>query len=187
MKVFGKILPFILLLTVLIGCDKDERPDYYYRFKINGVQKEFRANKDANIVFIETGGLNTTTFTMVTGNDPEKNSLTIQLRTVEDVTQGVTYIMQEPIFVGSVLAPALTFLYLDENGKIFLGSRLQSENPGARDDGSLIFTSITTEGSYGRFEAIIFDAEDGTSDLSSRQVYTITDGEFFLPNFISLR
>lgn len=187
MKVFSKIIPIILLLAVLTGCDKDERPDYYYRFKINGVQKEFRANRDANIVFIETGGLNTTTFTMVTGNDPNKNSLTIQLRTVEDVTQGVTYIMQEPVFVSGVLSPALTFLYLDENGKIFLGGRLQSENPGARDNGSLIFTDITKEGSYGRFEAVVFDAEDETSELSARQAFTITDGEFFLPNFVSLR
>ncbi|MDX5478381.1 MAG: hypothetical protein LPJ98_07970, partial [Cyclobacteriaceae bacterium] len=111
----------------------------------------------------------------------------IQLRTVEDVTQGVTYIMQEPVFVSGVLSPALTFLYLDENGKIFLGGRLQSENPGARDNGSLIFTDITTEGSYGRFEAVVFDAEDETSELSARQAFTITDGEFFLPNFVSLR
>lgn len=187
MKVFSKIIPIILLLAALTGCDKDERPDYYYRFKINGVQKEFRANRDANIVFIETGGANSTIFTMVTGNDPEKNSMIISLRTVESVVQGTTYIMQEPVFVNSILSPALTFVYFDENGKQFIGGMLQSENPGARDNGSLIFTDITTEGSYGRFEAVVFDAEDETSELSTRQAFTITDGEFFLPNFISLR
>jgi hypothetical protein len=188
MKILGKIVTFVLLIAALTGCEKDpERPDYYFRFRFNGVQKEFKASNDSNIVFIEDGGLQLATFNMVSQKDPAKNSVYIGLRTPDTPQVGVRYDMQIPVNVQGVLSPQVTVLYFDENGKAFLATLLASSNPGARDDASVTFSEITTEGSYGTFEALVFEAEDETSELSTRQAYTITGGEFFLPNFVSLR
>ena len=188
MKITGKLFIFVLLIFSLTGCEKEpEGPDYFFRFKFNGVQKEFKATKDSNIVFIDDQGLQLATFNMVSQQDPAKNSIFIGLRTPETPKIGITYEMQVPIIVQGELSTQVTFLYFDENGKAFLATLLASSHPGARDDASVTFSEISTEGSNGTFEALVFEAEDETSDLSNRQAFTITDGEFFLPNLVSLR
>ncbi|EKB48873.1 hypothetical protein [Cecembia lonarensis] len=185
-----RILTVFLTLTIFglfSSCDRGpERPDFYYRFKFNGVQKEFKASTDADITFIETQfGFNLATFTMVTGRNTDRNALVIGLRYIGELQ--TAYQMQTPIMVNNVLSTTLTFFFLDENGKPYLATLLQSENPGALDDGRVEFTAITPEGSYGTFEAIVFDPTEETSELSARQIYRITDGEFFLPNVSSIR
>jgi hypothetical protein len=185
-----KIIPILLVLMafgLFSSCDsRPERPDYFYRFKFNGVEKEFKASTDADIIFIDApGGLKLATFTMVSGRDTDRNALIIGLRYRDEMVR--SYEMQTPIMVNGVLSPTLTFLYLDENGKPYLATLLQSQNPGARDDGRLEFTEITPEGSFGTFEAVVFDPSEETSELSARQAFTITEGEFFLPNVASIR
>jgi hypothetical protein len=187
MKRLINLMVILIVFGLFSSCDRGpERPDFYYRFKFNGVQKEFKAGPNSDITFIDTqGGFNLATFTMVTSSNPDRNALIIGLRYRGELS--TAYEMQSPIMVNGILSPTLTFLYLDENGKPFLATLLQSENPGARDDGRLVFTDITREGSFGTFEAIIFDPLEETSELSARQAYRITDGEFFLPNVASIR
>ncbi len=182
-----QLLVFALLILVMASCkEEDPRPDYYYRFKVDGVQKEFKATKDAGIVFLDEP--NSTNrimfFTMVSETDPNKNSLVISLRTTESVQSGTEYRMQEPLTVNNALVPRISFLYFDENAESFGATLLRDNNPGARDNATLIFTQITTEGSYGEFSAVIFDME-ASGDLADREAVLITDGEFFLPNFAS--
>lgn len=188
MKTLHRILSFAIVLLILTSCkDEDPRPDYYYKFKVNGVQKEFKATKDAGIVFLdEPNSINKIIFfTMVSNSDPQKNSVVISLRSTEDVESGIEYQMQEPLTVNSTIVPRISIVYFDEKGKSFGATLLQSLNPGARDNAKLKFTQITTEGSYGTFEAIAFDMS-ATGDLNVRQELLITDGEFFMPNFVSL-
>jgi hypothetical protein len=188
MKILVKIFTFVLLIIALTGCDKEpERPDYYFRFRFNGVQKEFRATNDSNIVFIEDGGLQLATFNMVSQKNPAINSIYIGLRTTEAPQVGVTYELQVPVIVQGELSPQVTVLYFDENGKAYLASLLTFSNPGARDDATVTFTEISREGSIGTFDALVFEAEDETSEISNRQEFTITGGEFYLPNLVSLR
>lgn len=181
------ILVSFLVIGLFASCDRGpERPDYFYRFKFNGVEKEFKASTDADIIFIDApGGLKLATFTMVSGRDTDRNALIIGLRYRDEMLR--SYEMQTPIMVNGVLSPTLTFFYLDENGKAYLATLLQSQNPGARDDGRVAFTDITPEGSFGTFEAVVFDVTEETSELSARQAFTITEGEFFLPNVASIR
>lgn len=187
-------IPKILLLCLFVvfafsSCDKeDPRPNYNYKFKVNGVEKEFSGSNDANIVFIEDPNSSNrfTIFTFVTGNDPNKNAIIISLRTNVTPEFGVNYEMQNPILVNDQPAPALTLIYLDENGKEYGAVLLQSLNPGAMDNASLMLTELTTEGSYGTFEAVAFDLNQ-TGELSQRTPLNITDGEFFMPNVVSLR
>jgi hypothetical protein len=186
------IINFLLLIIVVFtfsSCEKDDlRPNYYYKFKVNGVQKEFKGSKDANIVFIEDPNSSNrfTVFTFVTGNDPTKNAMVISLRTNVTPEFGIKYEMQQPIIINEQVVPSLAIIYLDENGKEYTATLLQSQHPGAMDNGSLMLTELTSEGSYGVFEAVIFDVNQ-TGELSQRQPLTITDGEFFMPNLVSLR
>lgn len=178
-----------MVLILFTSCDKEEpRPNYYYKFKINGVEKEFKGSKDANIVFIEDSETSNryTIFTFVTGNDPTKNALVISLRTNVTPEYGIRYTMQHPIFINEVVAPSLSFVYFDENGKEFGATRLQSTNPGAADDGSLMLAELFAEGSTGMFEATMFDLSY-EGELSQRVPMYLTDGEFFMPNMVSLR
>ncbi|WP_373524221.1 hypothetical protein [Aquiflexum sp.] len=189
MKIAKILLLCLFVIFAFSSCDKeDPRPNYYYKFKVNGVEKEFKANNDANIVFIEdTNSSNRfTIFTFITGSDPNKNAIIISLRTTVSPEFGVNYTMQNPIVVNEQTAPSLTFIYLDENGKEYGATLLQSRNPGAMDDGSLMLTELSAEGSYGTFQAVTFDL-NSTGELSQRQSLILTDGEFFMPNVVSLR
>ncbi|MCC6009357.1 MAG: hypothetical protein JJU40_17035, partial [Rhodobacteraceae bacterium] len=137
MKRFIKLSIFLVVFGLFASCDRGpERPGYFYRFKFNGVQKEFKASTDADIIFIDApGGLKLATFTMVTGRDTDRNALVIGLRYRGEM--GTSFEMQNPIMVNGILSPTLTFLYFDENGKAYLATLLQSQNPGALDDGRL--------------------------------------------------
>ncbi|EOZ93591.1 hypothetical protein A33Q_3537 [Indibacter alkaliphilus LW1] len=189
MRFLRNLLLLITFVAVFSSCDREpDRPDYYYRFKVNGVQKEFRANTDSGILFLDDPNeVNRyMLFNMTTGRDNEKNSLFISLRTLETITIGTRYEMQLGINVNNQVVPRITVLYFDENGDQFIADLLQRDNPGARDDAWIVFDELIQEGSYGRFEATIFSVDDD-GELSERQDILITDGEFFIPNFISLR
>ncbi|WP_373494646.1 hypothetical protein [Aquiflexum sp.] len=189
MKITKILLLCLFVVFAFSSCNKDEpRPNYFYKFKVNGVEKEFKASNDANIVFIEDPNSDNrfTLFTFVTGSDPNKNAVIISLRTTVAPEYGLKYEMQRTVFVNSQPTPVLTFIYLDENGKEYGATLLQSQNPGAMDNGSLTLTGLTTEGSIGRFEAVVFDLNH-TGELSQRTPLNLTDGEFFIPNFVSLR
>lgn len=181
-------LSFLLLFTVFLfsSCEKEEpRPDYFYSFKVNGVQKEFRINNDGGITFLEDGPNRFTLFNMVTGNDLSKNSIIMSFRNKDQIELGLRYIMQNPIVINGTLSPSLALIYFDENGKEFGATLLQSSNPGALDDCSFKITNFTTEGSIGEFEGVVFDLSD-SGPLANRTPVLITEGKFFLPNFVSI-
>lgn len=185
MKNFTITILLLLAVFSFSSCEKeDPKPDYYYSFKVNGVQKEFRINNDAGITFLEDGPNRFTLFNMVTGDVLSKNAIIMSFRNMEQIELGQTYIMQNPIVVNGTLSPSLVLIYFDENGKEYGATLLQSSNPGALDDCSFKITEFTTEGSVGEFEGVIFDQRD-TRPLNQRTPVLITEGKFFLPNFIS--
>ncbi|TVP43158.1 MAG: hypothetical protein EA341_18540 [Mongoliibacter sp.] len=189
MRLLSKILLLSVFVAVFSSCDREpDRPDYYYRFKVNGVQQEFRANDEAGILFLEDPNeVNRyMLFTMTTRNDNQKNAIYISLRTLETITIGTRYEMQLGINVNNRVVPRITTLYFDENGNQFIADLLQRNHPGARDDGWVVFDELNPQGSIGRFEATLFPIDDD-GELSERQELKITEGEFFIPNNISLR
>lgn len=189
MKLFSKIFTLLCILALYSSCDKEpERPDYYFRYAINGVQKEFKANKDSGILFLDDPeSINKfALFTMTTGDDNEKNALFMSLRYQETLDPGLTYIMQEPMVVNNQEVPRISTVYFDEIGKEHAAVLLKSNNPGAEDNATVTVTSLVEEGSYGTFSAVVF-AADATGDLADRTPIRITNGEYFLPNFRSLR
>lgn len=190
MKRITQIVSLLLVLFAASSCEKEpERPDYNYSFKIDGVEKRFSASNDANIVFIDdvVNGLRLAIWTMVSGGDPEKNSVIISLRTTERLEMGLTYQMQEEIVVQGRVSPRMTMIYFDENGKAWGATLLRSQNPGARDNCNLSLTDFTTEGTTGTFEGVLFDLSDNTTPLADRTAMLLTEGKFFLPNFVENR
>lgn len=187
MKSIKYLSAIILIAFLLNSCGEKEapRPDYNFSFKVNGVTKEFKANRDSDITFVTNQGTGnrTTIFTMLSGNDPSKNSISIVLRTNTSLSIGTRYEMQVPITVNNVVVPSIVFQYFDEDGKEYAAYLLKSANFGAGDDASIILSDFTDEGSFGLFEGVLFDVTD-TSDLSQRTPLLITEGRFFLPNFI---
>lgn len=189
MKVLFRLMLLTAFVSLFSSCDREPpRPDYFYRFKVDGVQKEFKANSESGIIFLEDpNDLNKyMVFSMTTGKDDDINSFFISLRTLETITIGTTYQMQLGINVNNRVVPRITVVYSDENGDQFIADLLQRDNPGAKDDAWIVFDKLVQEGSYGRFEATVFSV-DHEGELSERVPVKITDGEFFLPNFISLR
>lgn len=185
MKNIGISILLLFAVFSFSSCEKeDPKPDYYYSFKVNGVQKEFKINKDAGITFLEDGPNRFTLFNMVTGDVLSKNAMIMSFRNSEQIELGLRYIMQNPIVVNGTVSPSLVLIYFDENGKEYGATLLQSSNPGALDDCSFKITDFTTEGSVGEFEGVVFDLSD-SGPKANRTPVLITEGKFFLPNFIS--
>ncbi|GHB23541.1 hypothetical protein [Mongoliitalea lutea] len=182
-------LPLLFLGIILLfnsACDReDDRPDYFYSFSVDGVEKNHRANRDANIVFIDDSqnNIRLTTWTMVTGNNTERNAIVIALRTIERLELGFTYQMQVPIVVNSVTSPSIAFFYLDENGKAWGALNLESLNPGTPENASIRLVDFSAEGTTGVFDGVLVDMEDDRP-LNQRRTIQITNGRFFLPNFV---
>lgn len=187
MKSLRLIFSLALILFFFNSCsDKEEpRPNYNYSFKVNGVLKEFTASRDADVTFItnQGSGGRTTIFTMVTGDSPETNAISLLLRTNTSIEVGRTYQMQLPLQINEVLVPSIVLQYLDEDGNEYVAYLLQSENPGAQDDANVTINIFNDEGTIGTFEGVVFDAND-QGPLGQRTPLLITEGRFFLPNFI---
>lgn len=120
---------------------------------------------------------------MVTGNNRKRNAIIIALRTIERLELGFTYEMQIPVVVNSVTAPSIAFLYIDENGKSWCAFNLASLNPGTPENASIRLTDFSTEGTTGVFDGVLVDMEDDRP-LDQRRAVQITNGRFFLPNFV---
>lgn len=189
MKNYVASLFLIIIAFVSFSCEKkDERPDYFYSFRVDGVEKSFKANQNSNIVFIDDrqSNIRIAFWTMVTGNDNLRNSLVLSLRTLERIELGLTYEMQVPIVVQTTTSPSISFVYFDENGKEWGATMLRSLNPGAQDNASIRITDFSAEGSRGSFEGVLVDMQD-PRPLDQRRTIRITDGRFFLPNFVENR
>jgi hypothetical protein len=189
MKNYVATLFLVIIAFVSFSCDKeDERPDYFYSFQVDGVEKSFKANQNANIVFIDDRQNNARIafWTMVTGTNTQRNTLVISLRTIERLELGLNYEMQVPIVVQNTTVPSITMVYFDENGKEWGATLLQSLHPGAQDNASVRLTEFTTEGSSGVFQGVLVDMQD-TRPIEQRRTIQLSNGRFFLPNFVENR
>jgi hypothetical protein len=184
MKKAHSILLVLLVTLLSLSCNKEaeERPNYYYRFKVNGVQKEFSANTNASIGLVDdvNSGLFLAFLTMVTGNDGDKNAIVISLRTERGLLLDREYTMQEEITFQGKVSPTIAAFYLNERGKAFDATKLQKLYPGAEDDFIIKFTAFYPESIYGNFEGVLFDSSE-SGDLGSREPLYITEGKFYLP------
>jgi hypothetical protein len=172
---------FIISLFFLSSCiDKDKRPDYYFKFKVDGVQKSFKASTDAVIVLDDPRSNDKRNIlNMVSSSDIEKNSIVIVIR-VNRVEVGQDYILQEAVILNGATLPQVAIAYWDENKIVYGASLLKSISPDALDDAVVTLTKFTTEGGYGTFSGILFKSLD-EGPIGMRKPIVISEGEFYLP------
>ena len=188
----NRLLSIIAAFSIFLlfsSCDKEpDRPDYFYSFKIDGVEKRFKANTKSNIVYLDNvpPGVRVALFSMSTGNDFTKNTVTISLRTVERIELNFAYTSQDEIVVQNSLVPVVTIVYTDENGKEYLSEALLSQYPGNPFGASISMNNFTTEGSTGEFSGVLYDASD-SRPINEKRTFRITEGKYFLPNFVENR
>lgn len=188
----NRLLSIIAAFSIFLlfsSCDKEpDRPDYFYSFKIDGVEKRFKANSNSNIVYLDNvpPGVRVAFFSMATGNDETKNTIFISLRTVERIELNFPYTSENEIVVQNKLVPIVTIVYTDENGKQYLSEALLSQFPGNPFEASISMTNFTTEGSTGEFSGVMYDATD-SRPMNERRTFRITEGKYFLPNFVENR
>ncbi|MGY6558086.1 MAG: hypothetical protein ACXIT9_02265 [Nitritalea sp.] len=192
-----------LALLFFSGCSlfqsEDEGPAYMYRFTIDGQERVFQANRDGSIFVLEPSNTGNDTRVMVismfNGRPIEgdrqgnlKESIVIVARSIDPFDIQVPYRMGERVPFGAETVNRLNVIYTDADGKEWFGGLLRREHPTATDSGSLTLTGFGPEGITGRFEAVVFDAEEtdrlveSGGDLGARPSKQITDGEFFLFN-----
>ncbi|MBI1194000.1 MAG: hypothetical protein GC205_12645 [Bacteroidetes bacterium] len=147
-----------MLLTGAVACKKDktpEGPEYYMRFRANGVSIEYVQNTFA--VFNNTSGLSNASFS---GSTIESN-MVLQIFWPDTITEGTYTITPGP---GSFI-PAALFGYAVEGGLLF-----SSGNTGG--DAVINLTEIGPDYARGTFSGVV--TETGEPDIS------ITDGVFYL-------
>ncbi|EIM77558.1 hypothetical protein A3SI_06339 [Nitritalea halalkaliphila LW7] len=202
-RFISQLFAVFVALFVISGCSlfqsEEEGPAYMYRFTIDGEERVFRANRDGSIFILEPSNTGNDTRVMVismfNGRPIEgdrqgnlKESIVIVARSLDPFDVQIPYQMGERVPFGSETVNRLNVIYTDADGKEWFGGLLRRENPTAQDAGSLMLTGFNAEGITGRFEALVFDAEEtdrlveSGGDLSTRPSKQITNGEFFLFN-----
>ena len=180
----------LFLLVLCAGCKKGDdtsegQGDYYIRFKVNGVQKEYSADIPNNaITYFYLNDVATYNASLTALNRledaqslPVKNLINIVVRSKEEINGGVPYYMQTPVSIGSVNLSSIEITYADESGATFNAVLLQENYPALdiRDDATVEFDEINASTTRGTFNARL------SSTVNSEEVL-LTDGEFYLPS-----
>lgn len=181
----------LFMIAVLTGCKKDENSEqdggeYYIRFKINGVQKEYKAqipNNSVSYFYLDQFEFYNATITGLNNledaaQQPVKNMINISVRSKEEIKPNINYQLQNPVVSGGFKYSSIELVYADETGATF-GALLLAENyPGVdvRDEVTLTFDQTEGGISKGRFSGKAFGTVNKTE-------IAITDGEFYLPSY----
>ena len=171
----------IIVLNFILSCSKSEpgtsaSNEYYVRFKMNGVQVEYKANAEAT--FNKPSGSDHIT-TLGGTREPfeaKKNNMTIGLTTNGANATNLTYTNYATLAAGTAKAKLLQLAFFDDSGKFFMSwsddfvSLLLQGSP---INCRLVLTEATSTFIKGNFSGTLY-TQDYTSNTN------ITDGEFFL-------
>lgn len=185
--------PINLLLFVLLvafaGCKKGESPtdggkgEYYIRFKVDGVQKNYTAQipnnqvgffllPEYNFHIASITGLNNLQDAQIV---PVKNSIGISIRSQEPIKANVDYQLKNPVSYSGINFSGIELVYFDEHGQGYGALLLQSNYPllSIGDEAQVRFAEITPTYAKGTFSATAYST-------NFRAEISITDGEFYL-------
>lgn len=184
-------LSAILLFAVLIlaacsgGDDPQPQSEYFFKFKVNGVQKEFKANLPTHLMamtYNATADVHMATAIILgDGSDGTKNFVSITALNEEPFATGITYRMQEAILYTGVPVVRIQFTYSDEDGNLYNAVLFQRDGlPMLRtDDASIHFSSITQTKVEGTFDATVLGPVFTTTGRDNNEL-KITEGQFSL-------
>ncbi len=180
----------ILVATLLLSaCSKkssegEGEGEYYIRFKVNGVQKEYNApivNNNVTFFYIQEHGFyygNISGVLELTGSagQPAKNFMQISVKDTVQIETGKVYKLHEGVGYGGINHARILLTYADENGVTYGATLLRSSYPGVEilNEAEVTFTEITSTYAKGVFNAI------AVRSTQLNDAIEITDGEFHL-------
>lgn len=173
-----------LLLCFLCSCVSDDsiepEGNYYFRFKVNGIQYDYSETVRQSVTFqgwswcnlsLDNGLLDTRVFAAKSFNDGEKKSLLFDLYHSTPLKANHNYSNTGP---SAMLKPELFVLGIyDDNGTMFYTDNSSwNENNGGMNDATVRFTKINGKSLMGTFSGTLYSTKDQGKNLS------VSEGEF---------
>lgn len=182
-------LLFLVILVAFSGCKKGESPaneetgEFYIRFKVDGVQKNYTAQilnnrvsffllPEYNFYIASIIGLNNLQDAQVA---PVKNFISISVRSKDQIKPNIDYQLNNAVPYSGINFSGIELVYHDEHGEGFGALLLQSNYPSLfiGDEAQVHFSEITSTYAKGTFSAMAYST-------NFRTEIAITDGEFYL-------
>lgn len=173
-----------LFLCFLYSCGSEDpiEPDdnYYFRFKVNGVQYDYSETVKQSVTFqgwswsnlsLENGLLDTRVFASKSLSDGGKNSLLFDLYHSTPLKANHNYSNNGS---SAMLNPELFVLgiYDDDGTMFYTDNSSWNENNGGMNDATVRFTEINAKSLMGTFSGTLYSTKDQGENLS------VTEGEF---------
>jgi len=189
----GIILPLVLLFSfALAGCSKnngneeDEDPgsSYYIRFKIDGVQKEYKSNLVSQILPISNKLLYSAVMSGFQDNAAlDKNLLSMIIWSREPIAAKTYKNENDVANSDGDKVPEILVTYYDNDkvGYLSLGKPFSTQPPFDKivSDAEIVITNLTDAYISGRFSGTVYKSTDGTYT----QKLVVTEGQFNLKRF----
>ncbi|SKB87841.1 hypothetical protein SAMN05660226_03589 [Parapedobacter luteus] len=196
------IIVALFVCATAVSCSKKDTPvpsaDYYFRFKVNGVQVDYpyRTGIEHNLI----GNVN------MAGHDADlgsyyvcnlagmrtlaeggalnnyRNNLVIFMQHPEKFDTGVTY---SNVSSGSTMLIYQLFMmgYYDNDGVLYSASNLNNNPYSVFGNATVTFDEITDTNVKGSFSGALEARDVSNGIVVVTGTVDITDGEFFVPSF----
>ena len=182
-----RLLVIMAYLLLLNACSKSNAGNnnpappagsaYYMKFKIDGVQIEFKQNTTGVFNKAQSNG----DYTNINGGTKEqfvatKNNIAVLMTTVGQQSLNTTYTCYKTNAVGFVKAKLLAVSYLDDNAVSWASwseDLIAGLPAGTETKANLIITESNANSIRGNFNAVLYN-----SGFTKKAV--LTDGEFYL-------
>lgn len=184
-----KFLKFSILILsglLLFACGnstEDPQPmgEGFIRFKVNGVQKEFKTNPVTPMSFsFDSNGQVHNAILQVLGPGSTGTGNFIQFNVWNEKTfeTNLDYQMQQAISYRGAAIARINFTYADEQGQVFNAVLLKQNLPSmvVKNDATVRFTKITKDWVEGTFTAILIGPV--TTSGVGNQERIISEGQF---------
>lgn len=163
------------------GEDPQPEIEGYIRFKVDGVQKEFKTGQTDLMSFsFDSNGPVYSAIAQVLGpgSTGTSNFIQINLRNESLFETEVSYEMQDAILYQGVPLVRILFTYSDEEGQIFNAVLLDNNSPflEVKNDATLRFNKITEDWVEGTFSALLIGPVTNLSVGDQERV--ISEGQF---------
>jgi len=175
-----------LLSFLVFSCGssaEDPQPiaEGFVRFKVDGVQKEFKTNPVSPMSFsFDSNGpvYNAILLVLGPGSTGTSNFIQINVLNESPFVTNVEYQMQEAVAYQGVALARINFTYADDQGQVFNAVLLKQTLPNlvVKNDAAVKFTKISEDWIEGNFTAILIGPI--TSSGVGNQERVISEGQF---------
>ena len=182
---YYRLLVILAIPVLLNACSKSDggtsnppaSSAYYMKFKIDGVQIEFKQNTTGVFNKAQSNG----DYTNINGGTKEqfaatKNNIAVLMTTVGQHSLNTTYTCYKTSAAGFVKAKLLSVSYLDDNAVSWVSwseDVVAGLPAGTETKANLTITEANTTSIKGTFNAVLYN-----TGFSKKAV--LTDGEFYL-------